>query len=322
MEQTPSPYARESDSDVADPSAERADRSPVWAELSSRAAVLAPNFGVTSTSLPGVNIVRWGVESPPTALLYTPRICVGLEGLKEVVCGDRRSLCGPGDELVVSVALPVTGRIVGAPYSAVTIDLDLLELTELASALPSSDDDELAVFAGPASAGLAEATLRALRMLDDPREATLLGETARREIAYRVLVGARGATLRDIAARRGHVAHVASALAHLRTHYAAPLDIEGLARRAGMSTTSFHRHFRAVTSMSPLQYVKQLRLQEARRLLVSEGLDVTAAAARVGYESPTQFTREYARLFGAPPRRDATRLRQGSVNAPTSSTKR
>jgi AraC-like DNA-binding protein len=282
---------------------------PVLAEL--RALVLAAcdGPGIHPTALPGVTLIHADAPSLPIPLLYTPRLCIGIAGAKELALGNRVFAYGAGEELVASIDLPVTGRITTVPYLAVAMELDLVEIAGLHLALPPPDEPSPGLITGPASPELLDAMVRALRMLGRPHEVATLGPLVRREILFRVLSGPRGGLLRRLALDHGHAAGIGRTIAFLRTHFAEPLAIERLARDAAMSVTSFHRHFKAVTSMSPLQYQKQLRLQEARHLLLAEALDVGSVSARVGYESTTQFTREYARLFGAPPRRDAQRLR-------------
>lgn len=288
------------------------DALPLLRELTRRHT---PHEGIFQTALTGVTLIRGDSPSAPTPLLYTPRLCIGIEGDKELAVGDTLVHYGPGEELVASLALPVTGKIVTAPYLAFAMDLDPVEIAEMQLELPPNDDTSSAIITGPACPLLLDAVTRAVRMLDNPTEVAMLGPLVRREIIFRVLSGPRGGILRRIAQDRGHVAQVAKAIVLLRAHFAEPLDPEALAQKVGMSVTSFYRHFKTVTAMSPLQYQKQLRLQEARHLLLGEAIDVGTVSARVGYESTTHFTREYAKLFGAPPRRDAERLRASLTGA-------
>jgi AraC-like DNA-binding protein len=282
---------------------------PVLEELRSLVLAACPAPGVHATAIQGVSLIHADAPSLPIPLLYTPRLCVGIEGTKELALGERVFHYGPGDELIASVALPVTGRVATVPYLAFAMELDVVEIAELHLELPPADEPAPGLITGPASRELVDAVTRAVRMLRHPHELPTLGPLVRREILFRALTGPRGALLRRLALDHGHAAGIARTIAHLRTHFSEPIAIERLAREAAMSVTSFHRHFKAVTAMSPLQYQKQLRLQEARHLLLAEATDVASVSLRVGYESTTQFTREYARLFGAPPRRDAERLR-------------
>lgn len=283
-------------------------------ELRDTAGRLTEPRGTFTTALPGVMLIRGDVPSAPTPFMYSPRVCIGIEGLKELAVGERLFTYGPGEALVASLTLPVTGRITVAPYLAFVMELDPVEIAQMALSVPAREEHESGVISGPACPQLLDAVLRAVRMLEHPEEIATLGPLVRQEILFRVLNGPHGSMLRKLTLREGHVAQIAQAIAWIREHYAERLQVDAVARRVGMSSTSFHRHFKAVTSMSPLQYQKQLRLQEARHLLVGEAIDVGTASARVGYESPTQFTREYARMFGAPPRRDAERVR-ASVTA-------
>ena len=167
-----------------------------------------------------------------------------------------------------------------------------------------------AVDVSPLDASFLDATLRLVRLLDSPAEARLLVPMITREIVFRLLMGEQGARLRHIAVIGGHTDRVARAIGRLRDDFDKPLRIEGLARELGMSLSGFHNHFKAVTAMSPLQFQKHLRLQEARRLMLGENLDASSACYRVGYEDAAQFNREYKRLFGMPPVRDVVRIRQ------------
>ncbi len=285
------------------------------AELRAEARRILPREGVLDTALRGLTLMRAEALPLPTPLVYTPRLCIGIEGTKEIAVGDELIEYGPGEELVVSVAVPITGRVRTVPYASLVVALDLVEIAALHLEVPAPDAPDRALLSGPASPELIDAATRALRMLERPSEVTTLGPLVMREILFRVLSGPRGVVLRRLALSSGYVAQIAEAIAFLRARYAEPIDVEQLAQQARMSTTTFHRHFKALTHLSPLQYQKQLRLQEARHLLLGEALDVATASLRVGYESATQFTREYARLFGAPPRRDTERLRAGLSRA-------
>ncbi|PZR04866.1 MAG: AraC family transcriptional regulator CmrA [Archangium gephyra] len=276
---------------------------------------LTEHRGTFATALPGVILIRGDAPSAPTPVLYAPRVCIGIEGLKELAVGERLVTYGPGEELVASLTLPVTGRITVAPYTAFTMELDPVEIAEMALSVPPRESSDAGFISGPACPQLLDAVLRAVRMLENPEEIPTLGPLVRKEILFRVLNGPHGSMLRRIILKEGYVAQIARAVTWIREHYTERLHVDAVARRVGMSPTSFHRHFKAVTAMSPLQYQKQLRLQEARHLLLAEAIDVGTASSRVGYESPTQFTREFARAFGAPPRRDAERMRASMTAA-------
>jgi len=248
--------------------------------------------------------------------VYEPSLCVVAQGSKEVLLADETYRLDPAQSLLVSVDLPVTARVVeaspGHPYLAVRTSLDPAVVGELladgmtASPL-GSPTRGLAVT--PVEPPLLDAVTRLVALLDAPQDIVPLAPLVLREITYRVLTGPQGARLRQIASAGAPAQRIARAIRWLKDHFADPLRIESLAKRVRMSPSAFHLHFKGVTAMSPLQYQKRLRLQEARRLLLAEGLDAAEAAFRVGYESPSQFSREYRRMFGAPPRQDVAALK-------------
>ena len=267
----------------------------------------------TETPIPRVAINLGWQTTKPAPGLCDPMLCLVLQGAKEVLIGDRRLRYDPASYFVASVELPVSGCIVQAspdePYLSVSLALDRDGLAGLLSDVPVRDDVNGAGFAvSPVTAELLDPWLRLLRLLDAPLDIPVLAPLIEREILYRLLQGPQGAVLRQIACADGRLSQVRQAIAWIRTHYDQTLRIESLAEMAGMSAASFHRHFKAATAMSPLQYQKSLRLQHARRLLIANQ-DASRAGYAVGYESASQFSREYARLFGAPPARDAVRLR-------------
>ena len=223
----------------------------------------------------------------------------------------------PLNYLVVSMSLPVCGQIIEAtperPYLCLKIEVDPLIVNELlvqlGPAARTSQNDGRALFVARTDAPLLDAMLRLVRLLDTPAEAAVLAPLVLREIHYRVLTGELGQRLRELCRVEGPSRRIAQVIERLKTHYAEPLRIEQLAATAHMSPSALHERFKAATAMTPLQFQKQLRLQEARRLMLIEGLDAAAAGYRVGYESPSQFSREYRRLFGAPPRREVDAVR-------------
>jgi AraC-like DNA-binding protein len=252
--------------------------------------------------------------TPVQHVVYEPMLCVILEGAKQATLGSESFAYQAGDYLVVSADLPVSGQVLSAPYVAVGIGLDAVAIAELmleagegpgADAAPtrglavSRMDDELIDCVG-----------RLIRLLDRPQDVAVLAPMIRREILWRLLAGEHAATMRQIGAEDGRLARVRRVIQRLRDHYAEPIRIEELAGLAGMSETSLHRHFKAVTSMSPLQFQKQVRLQEARNLLLGHANDVAGVGFAVGYDSPSQFSREYSRQFGRPPGRDLEWLRR------------
>jgi AraC-like DNA-binding protein len=248
--------------------------------------------------------------------VYEPSLCVVAQGAKEVLLADETYRLDPAGSLLVSVDLPVAARVVEAsprrPYLAVRLALDPAVVGDLLA------DGTTAPPLGPPARGLAvtpveppllDAVSRLVALLDSPQDVGPLAPLVLREITYRVLTGPQGSRLRQIASAGAPAQRIARAIRWLKDHFADPLRIESLARHVRMSPSAFHLHFKSVTALSPLQYQKRLRLQEARRLMLGEGLDAAEAAFRVGYESPSQFSREYRRLFGAPPRQDVAALK-------------
>jgi AraC-like DNA-binding protein len=276
----------------------------------------------TVEPLPGLRLRR---ASVPTGLAHgvsAPSFCVVAQGSKELLLGNRRYRYDPAHYLIATTALPIASRVAEAsparPYLGLVLRLDptligsvLVEAGHLA---PRRQATVMAIDVSPLDAGLLDAVVRLVRLVDAPTEARFLVPLVMREIVYRLLLGAQGGRLQHIAALGGSTYRIAEAIERIRKDFDQPLRIEELAREFGMSVSSFHHHFRALTAMSPLQFQKQLRLQEARRLMLSEGLDAASAGYRVGYSNASHFTREYRRLFGAPPMRDIERLRDGIGN--------
>jgi AraC-like DNA-binding protein len=272
------------------------------------------------TAIGGLTLYRHAKPSPPTNVLYEPALCVIAQGSKRIMLGDREYRYDAARYLLIAADVPATARIVAAtaqsPYLSLKLVLDPLEVGELVAQLgprqqPSPATGALAVSAlDPA---LLDSVIRLVELLDSPQDAQVLAPLVRREITYRLLVGPEGQRLRQVIAGNDQGQRITHALRWLKAHYAEPLRVESLAKQAGMSPSALHRHFKAVTAQSPLQYQKHLRLQEARRLMLGDALDAAEASFKVGYESPTQFSREYRRLFGAPPGRDIEALRQGPI---------
>jgi len=263
------------------------------------------------------------VSGAPTAAMpgmYEPMICIVLQGAKQVMIGDRVLHYGAGDQLIASIDLPVSGCIVKAtadqPYIVVGMTLNRDVVASLLTELPPRADEQTAGFAvGAATPQLLDGWARLLGLFETPEDAPVLAPMVEREILYRILQGPQGGMLRQAAMADSRLSQVRTAIAWIRANFDRPLRVEALAELAGMSPASFHRHFKAATAMSPLQYQKSLRLHQARRLLIASA-DASRAAYAVGYESASQFSREYARMFGCPPARDAERMRgQGVVEA-------
>jgi AraC-like DNA-binding protein len=257
----------------------------------------------------------------PTHGVYQPMLCFVLQGAKRVIIGERVIEYRAGHFLVASIDLPVIGQVIEAsperPYMVVALALDPATISALLLDLPHAGEGaaEAGISVSPMVPDLLDPLLRMMRLLDASHDAAVMAPMLEREILYRVLQGPQGAILRQIAQSDSRLSRVRRAIDWIRQNYAEPLRIDHLAGLAGMSASSFHRHFKAVTAMSPLAYHKQIRLQEARRRLIVAPAEAARVAYAVGYESPSQFSREYARLFGQPPRRDAARLRLGGALA-------
>jgi AraC-like DNA-binding protein len=273
------------------------------------------------TEVPGLTVYRRTAPSPPCSMTYEPSLVLTAQGLKRVELNGKTFLYGSSHYLLTSVALPVVARVVEAseqsPCLALSLKLqmpvvrELLSREEIEAAPPGGQDPAMAV--GKVTVELLDAFCRLMRLLDRPRDISFLHGLIEREIIFRVLREPEGARLRAIATAGDQSHRTAKAIAWIKENYAKPLRVEELAKLAGMGVSTFHHHFRALTAMSPLQYLKQIRLQEARALMSIQGLDVGSAALAVGYESASQFTREYKRFFGETPMRDIRRLR--SANA-------
>lgn len=265
--------------------------------------------------------------SAPTDMVHgrtDTAFCVIAQGSKEVLLGDDRYRYDPAHYLLTTVELPVVSQVVEAsparPYLSLRLDLDPVlvgsVMVEVGHATPRRRTDVRAIDVSPLDANLLDAVVRLVRLLDSPAEARILAPGIAREIVYRLLVGEQGDRLRHVAVMGGQSHRIAQAIEQLRNEFDRPLRIEAVARELGMSVSAFHQHFKAVTTMSPLQFQKQLRLQEARRLLLVQGLDAASAGYRVGYDDASHFNREYKRLFGLPPMRDVERLRETAAARP------
>ena len=255
----------------------------------------------------GLLLLRQDAPSSFEASLYAPVLCLILQGRKQVSIGERTLSFGPGECLLVSHDLPVCSRITKAPYLALIFEVDVATIRKLYDEVAEAAlDSERARAAEThrADPGLLDALRRYLALADSPADAKVLGPLLSKEIHYRLLVAPFGGMLRSLIRHDSTASAIARAIGHIRGGIGSPIAIPDLARRVGMSASSFHKHFKTVTSTTPLQYLKELRLLEARRLLKAGGASVTSAAFDVGYESLSQFSREYARKFGAPPSQD------------------
>jgi AraC-like DNA-binding protein len=288
------------------------------AELADIIRRFAPDDGIFTTAIAPLYMVRYDhpVQSFPT--LAQPALCILAQGSKDVRLGDESYTYDPLNYLVLSVAMPLSGRIQHAtpehPNLALRLDIDPAHINALiAEAGPMSVPTRptgRGLYIERIDSQLLDAVLRLTRLLSTPKDIAMLAPLIQREILYRLLRSQQGYQLYEIAISNSQTHRVTQAIKWLNGNYEQPLRIEDLAREVNLSVSTLHHRFKSVTAMSPLQYQKQLRLQEARRLMLADGLDASAAGYRVGYESPSQFSREYSRLFGAPPLRDLARLRK------------
>lgn len=291
------------------------DRLPELAALTRRHSAR----GVAAAACPGMLLIEADAVTPAQQIVYEPMLCVILQGAKRTTLGALSYTYRAGDYLVVSADLPVSGQVLEAPYAAIGIPLDPVTITDLMleTGTPAAETAPVRALAvNRMDEGLTDAVGRLIGLLDRPTDVPVMAPMIRREILWRLLAGDAGEMIRQIGSQDGRLARVQRVIRRLREHYADPIRIADLADLAGMSETSLHRHFKAATSMSPLQFLKQVRLQQARNLLLGQGRDVAGVGFAVGYDSPSQFSREYSRQFGRPPGRDLDHLRREPAGAP------
>jgi AraC-like DNA-binding protein len=273
--------------------------------------------GLTPTALPGVSVLRATAVTEPLGDVADPTLAVIAQGVKETELGGRSLRYGPGQFLLVPVELPVVGHVAqaspGEPLLAFVLRLRAEKIAALlAETAPAATvrtragtgADSVGIGVSDASPALLDAISRLLALLDAPGDAAVLAPGVEREVLWRLITGPQGTLVRQIGLADSRLAHLARTISWIRRHYDQPLRVEDLAALATMSVTSFHRHFRALTSMTPIQYQKQIRLHEARARLLAGPGDVAGTGFAVGYGSPSQFSREYRRMFGTPPSRD------------------
>ncbi|MCE5228445.1 AraC family transcriptional regulator [bacterium] len=287
-------------------------------ELAERILRAVPEDASLETQ-PGLYLSRYSSPSKPVQLVYEPMLCVIAQGSKDVLVGSRRYHYDAAHYLIACVELPAAARIVEAtrekPFLGLRLDLDPTLIASLmieARSQTHRETDMNAMDVSRLDAGLLDAIVRLVRLLDSPAEFRVLAPLVTREIIYRLLMGEQGDRLRQLVASSGRTQYIARAIGLLRQSFDQPLRIESMARKLGMSVSSFHHHFKTVTAMSPLQFQKKLRLHEARRLMLGEDLDAAQAGFRVGYEDASHFNRDYKRLFGEPPLRDVELLREAA----------
>lgn len=282
-------------------------------------AHLGPD-GVAPTAIPGLSTIRALGPSDLSYAISRPLVALVVQGAKHVTMGTQGFAFGAGESLLITADVPTVSQITraspAAPYYSFVLELDPAVIADLAAEMKAVHvADDAPVRTGTTDAEVADAAARLIRLLDRPASLPMLGPQLVRELHYWLLAGRHGTAIRRLGWPDGHVPRIARAVAILRADYARPLPVERLAEAAGMSLSSFHQHFKAVTSLSPLQFQKHLRLIEARRLMLAEGMSASNASFAVGYESVPQFTREYRRMFGRPPVQDVRIARGAAIAA-------
>lgn len=286
-------------------------------ELSALVSRFSNGEGIHRTAIEGLNCIRLSERQMQLPSVYQPSLCVIVQGAKQVLLEDEIYRYEPPQFLAISVDLPLVGQVIEAsaakPYLCLAIDIDARTIADLISQSgdPSWSRGETSrgLFVGAMDRTLQESVLRLTRLLETPRDIAALAPLMLREFHYRVLTSPYGPAIAQMAIAGSNTHKIGQILRRIKTRIAEPIRVEDLASMANMSPSSFHQHFKAVTAMSPVQYQKRLRLTEARQILLAEQADAASAAYRVGYQSVSQFSREYARMFGAPPRRDIESLR-------------
>jgi len=287
------------------------------AELANRALQLAPADGVNRTIVERIALIRATSPTQPLPALYDPCLCIVLQGSKRAALNGTMYTYDALNYLLVAVTLPVVAQIIEAsparPYLAMRLELDVAAIRELVLQMPppavvKPEAEGLALNIGAMHEDMLDAVIRLVHLLEHPADAPVLAPLVLREIYFRLLKSELAPRVRELCGVDTHMDRIARVISAIKTNFAQPLRVEELAALAHMSTSALHRRFKAVTSLSPLQFQKQLRLHHARTLLL-EGADAATAAYRVGYESASQFNREYRRLFGAPPKREIQALR-------------
>jgi AraC-like DNA-binding protein len=285
-------------------------------ELVERMARAIPEDGIMEV-FPGLFLGRSSQPTENVHSVFKPAFCVIAQGSKQVLLGEELFRYDPGHYLISTVDLPIVSQVVEAskerPYLSFRLNLDafLVASVMMESGIETKRGDARvkAMDVSSIDANMLDAVVRLARLLDTPDGIQILAPLIIREIVYRLLRGEQGPRLSHLPASGGDTRRISKAIGHLRENFDQPLRIDDIARELGMSVSGFHHHFKSVTAMSPLQFQKQIRLQEARRLMLGEDLDAASAGFRVGYEDPSYFSREYKKLFGAPPQRDIAKLR-------------
>lgn len=274
--------------------------------------------GLNMSGIPNVSFFKSTVTDIPLPNVYNPSLCIIVQGSKEVLLGRGLYHYGPLEYLIASVDLPVIGRITEAtqdqPYLVIKIDVDISQLSELLIHAErqtiANNRADCGLFIGKMDTALGESVLRLICLLETPEDIPVLSSQMLREIYYRMLRSEYGDTIAQIALKGSHMQRISIAIQKLKRDFHLPVTVEHLAELAGMSVSSFHAHFKSVTTMSPLQFQKSIRLMEARSLMITNDMNAASTAYRVGYESVSHFNREYARMFGNPPGRDINLLKE------------
>lgn len=276
--------------------------------------------GVHPATIPSFYLIRESVVSEPIARVNETSFCIIIQGEKEVMLAEERFRYGPGNYIVASVDLPVTGQVIKAssdiPYLALKLEFTPEQILEVLSDseihVGKKKNAKRAMFVSKVEPALLDAVIRLARLLKNPKHIPILAPLYKKEILYWILQGPHGESLEQMAIKGSNGNRIRDVIEHIIKNYERSFKIEELAEIANMSVASLHRHFKEVTAMSPIQFQKQLRLQEARRMLLADPTDIADVAFRVGYESQSQFSREYSRMFGCPPRKDIDRMREKS----------
>ncbi|MBL1419596.1 MAG: AraC family transcriptional regulator [Alphaproteobacteria bacterium] len=277
----------------------------------------ASNEGLNQTIIPQVSLLKISAPEIPVPSIYQPCICFIAQGQKQVTLDNQNYNYRPAEYLIISVDLPLMSQVTkaskDAPYLMLKIDIDLQQLAELLILTGHPADltkkTQRGIFVGKSDQFMNDSVLRLANLLNTPEDIPILATQTMREIYYRLLQSDYGAILAQTALKGSHMQRISTAIQKIKTEFQTHISIDKLAELSGMSISSFHAHFKSVTSMSPLQFQKSIRLIEARNLMVIHEMDATSTAYKVGYESPSQFNREYARMFGKPPMQDIRNLR-------------
>ncbi len=273
--------------------------------------------GLHRTDFQSLVVIRSSQVTGPHYSVHNPSLCIIAQGLKQLTLAQENFIYGPNEYLLASVDLPISGQVIkatpSAPYLAIKLEFTPSEIVEVLHNSrinnPGKEKSKRGISVNKLEGSLLDAVIRLVRLLDEPEDIPTLAPLFKKEIIYRLLQGEQGALLKQMAIKESITYQISDAIKYIKHNFHQSFRIDELAEIANLSVSSFHRQFKEVTAMSPIQFQKQLRLQEARRLLLTESTDATEAAFRVGYESPSQFSREYSRMFGYPPKEDIKRLR-------------